>query len=159
MASEDETSRVVSASREIAAPAERVFELIADPARQPAWDGNENLAHAEEGQRVRGVGDVFTVTLTIGSVRDNHVVEFAEGRRIAWLPAEPHAQPPGHRWRWELEPIDQTHTRVTHTYDWSGLAATDTMRISRARVTTAERLRASLDGLAGCAEAGEDAVR
>jgi len=35
---------VVSASREIAAGAGRIFELIADPAQHPRWDGNENLA-------------------------------------------------------------------------------------------------------------------
>jgi len=38
--------RTVTAGREIAADAAAVFELIADPARQPAWDGNDNLAHA-----------------------------------------------------------------------------------------------------------------
>jgi hypothetical protein len=29
------------------------------------------------------------MTLTRGSVRDNHVVEFEEGRRLAWPPSEP----------------------------------------------------------------------
>ncbi|MGH3555834.1 MAG: polyketide cyclase, partial [Mycobacterium sp.] len=48
------------------------------------------------------------------------------------------------------EPIDETHTRVTHTYDWSQL--TDENRLPRARQTTPERLRASLDRLAGIAE-------
>jgi hypothetical protein len=38
-------------------------------------------------QRVRRAGDVFTMTLTAGGVRENHVVEFGEGRRIAWMPA------------------------------------------------------------------------
>ena len=31
------TERVVTAVREIAAPAATIFEFIADPARQPAW--------------------------------------------------------------------------------------------------------------------------
>ena len=44
---------MVSASREIAAGAGRIFELIADPAAQPRWDGNDNLAGAAAGQRVR----------------------------------------------------------------------------------------------------------
>ncbi len=39
-------ARVVSTSRGIVAPAERVFELIAHPAAQPRWDGNDNLAAA-----------------------------------------------------------------------------------------------------------------
>src|SRR5580693_6167241 len=101
MTTEQEAPRVVSASREIAAGPERIFELIADPARQPDWDGHDNLAAADAGQRVRRAGDVFTMTLTRGDVRENHVVEFEEGRRIAWTPAEVGKRPPGHRWRWE----------------------------------------------------------
>ena len=142
--------RVVSARREIAAGAARIFELIADPAQQPRWDGNDNLARADTGQRVRATGDVFTMTLTRGNVRENHVVEFDEGRLIAWRPAEPGKEPPGHLWRWELESIDSSNTIVTHTYDWTAL--TDEERIPRARATTADNLRASLDRLADLAE-------
>jgi uncharacterized protein YndB with AHSA1/START domain len=150
MTSHDEVPRVVSASREIAARPGRIFELIADPAQQRRWDGNDNLAEAPAGQRVRRTGDVFTMTITRGGVRENHVVEFDEGRRIAWKPAEPGQEPPGHLWRWELEPIDGSRTRVTHTYDWSQL--TDENRFPRARATTADKLRASLDRLAALAE-------
>jgi uncharacterized protein YndB with AHSA1/START domain len=150
MTAEQEAPRVVSASRDIAAGAERIFALIADPAAQPGWDGNDNLAVARAGQRVRRAGDVFTMTLTRGEVRENHVVEFEEGRRIAWTPAEPGREPPGHLWRWELEPAGASRTRVTHTYDWTRL--TDEGRLPRARATTADRLRASLDRLAALAE-------
>ena len=141
---------MVSASREIAAGAGRIFELIADPAAQPRWDGNDNLAAVSAGQRVRRTGDVFAMTLTRGAVRENHVVEFEEGRRIAWTPAEPGKVPPGHLWRWELEPADASRTQVTHTYDWTRL--TDEGRLPRARATTTDRLRASLDRLAALAE-------
>jgi uncharacterized protein YndB with AHSA1/START domain len=146
------TSRVVSASREIAAPADRIFELIADPSQQPRWDGNDNLAAAETGQRVRAIGDVFTMALTMGATRENHVVEFDEGRLIAWRPSEPGKEPPGHLWRWELEPVDDARTVVTHTYDWTQL--TDEKRLVRARATTADKLHASLDRLAELAERG-----
>ncbi|MGH3238528.1 MAG: SRPBCC family protein, partial [Streptosporangiaceae bacterium] len=115
------TPRVVRASRQIAAEPGPIFELIADPAQQPRWDGNDNLAWAPDGQRVRRTGEVFTMTLTRGSVRENHVVEFEEGRRIAWMPAEPGQQRPGHLWRWELEPAGPSRTRVTGTYDWTQL--------------------------------------
>jgi uncharacterized protein YndB with AHSA1/START domain len=150
MTPEQEAPRVVSASREIAAGPERIFELIADPAQQPRWDGNDNLATAPAGQRVRGTGDVFIMTLTGGSIRENHVVEFDEGRRIAWLPAEPGQEPPGHLWRWELEPDGPSGTRVTCTYDWTRL--TDEKRLPRARATTTGKLLASLDRLADLAE-------
>ena len=150
MTSAQDAARVVSASREIAAPAGRIFELIADPAQQPRWDGNDNLAEAAAGQRVRRAGAVFTMTISKGAVRENHVVEFEEGRRIAWLPAETGKRPPGHLWRWELEPAGASRTRVTHTYDWSKLR--DRNRLPRARATTADKLRASLDRLAALAE-------
>ncbi|RDI64088.1 SRPBCC family protein [Nocardia pseudobrasiliensis] len=146
MTDSTEETRITRASREIAAPATTIFELIADPARQPEWDGNDNLAEAPAGQRVRGVGEVFTMVLTKGIVRENHVVEFVEGRLIAWRPAEPGATPPGHLWRWELEPLADNLTRVVHTYDWTQL--TDEKRMAKARATTPSKLRASLDRLA-----------
>jgi uncharacterized protein YndB with AHSA1/START domain len=150
MATEHRAPQVVSSSREIAAGAEQIFELIADPAQQPRWDGNDNLRSAPAGQRVRRTGNVFTMTLTTGAIRENHVVEFEEGRRIAWTPAEQGRRPPGHLWRWELEPEGASRTLVTCTYDWTRL--TDRKRLPRARATTAERLLASLDRLAAITE-------
>src|SRR3954449_7344889 len=137
MTTGDGSPRVVSASRDVAAGADVLFELIADPAQQPRWDGNDNLAEAAPGQRIRSVGDVFVMTTTKGHLRENHVAEFAEGRRIAWKPAEPGQAPPGHGWRWNPEPIDGSHTRVTHTYDWTAL--TDEKRLPRARATTTDK--------------------
>jgi uncharacterized protein YndB with AHSA1/START domain len=145
-----EFERIVSVSRDIATRPEKIFELIADPSQQPRWDGNDNLSEAAAGQRVHAVGDVFAMTTTKGGVRENHVVEFVEGHRIAWRPAEPGQSPPGHLWRWELEPIDSSRTRVTHTYDWRDL--TDQKRIPRAQATTADKLKASLDRLAALVE-------
>jgi uncharacterized protein YndB with AHSA1/START domain len=144
--------RLVSHERVIAAPPDHIFALIADPSAQPRWDGNDNLAAAAAGQRVHAVGDVFVMTLSRGAERENHVVEFAEGRRIAWRPAEPGQPPPGHLWRWELIPLDDGRTLVRHTYDWSEL--TDPRRFERARATTADRLRASVDLLADLAARG-----
>ena len=141
---------IVAASREVDAPAEVIFELIADPAQQPRWDGNENLAEAPTGQRVRAVGDIFTMTIKQGGDRENRIVEFEESRRIAWRPSEVGKEPPGHLWRWELEPLGDNRTLVTHTYDWSQL--TDQKRLVRARATTADKLQASIDRLAAIVE-------
>ena len=41
----------------------------------------------------------------------NEVVEFDEGTVIAWRHFG------GHRWRYELEPIDANTTKVTETFD------------------------------------------
>ena len=150
---DDTFPRLVSASRTVAAPAARIFELIADPAQQPRWDGNDNLGHADPGQRVRAAGEVFSMHNANGAVRENHVVEFTEGRRIAWMPAEPGGEPIGQVWRWELVPLDDGHTVVTHSYDWSRLTDENEMRLARARATTSERLLASVVRLADLAEA------
>ncbi len=141
--------QIVSAERVIAADAAEIFELIADPAQQPRWDGNDNLAEAAPGQRVRAVGDVFVMTNVGDRVRENRVVEFEEGRRIAWLPSPVGEPAPGHLWRWELEPRAEG-TLVRHTYDWTGL--TDPKRVARARANTSAALRASIDRLAALAE-------
>lgn len=144
-----DTARVVSAELFIAAPAVTIFELIADPAQQPRWDGNNNLSQAAEGQRVHAVGDIFLMTNTGERVRANRVVEFVEGRRIAWLPSPVGEPAPGHLWRWELEPRDGG-TVVTHTYDWTKLS--DETRLERARNTTADALLASITRLSALAE-------
>jgi len=141
-------SKVVSASREIAAPAHVVFELIADPSRQPEWDGNDNLA-ASDSPRVTKAGEAFEMTNTGGKVRANHVVAFEEGRLIAWRPSAVGEPQPGHEWRWEVEPISATSCRVTHTYDWTEL--TDEQRFERARNTTSDTLHASIERLAALA--------
>ena len=143
---------VVTASREISAPAEEIFALIADPAEQPRWDGNDNLAGAEAGQRVRAVGDVFVMTNQGGGVRDNHVVAFVEGREIAWRPAPHGEQPAGHQWGWVLEPLEDGRTLVTHVYDFSDLPASQEARLAKARQMTPEKLMASIDRLAELAE-------
>jgi hypothetical protein len=148
-----EEERIVSASRAVSASADRIFGLIAEPSTQPSFDGNNNLASAAPGQRVHQVGDIFKMTLTNGAVRENHVVEFIEGSTIAWRPAEPKKLPPGHLWRWELKQINPTLTTVTHTYDWTQL--TDDTRLAKARSTTAEMLRESIDRLAILAQASD----
>lgn len=149
--SEHSGETVVTAERVVHAPAAAIFELIADPARQPEWDGNDNLAEAAPGQRVHAVGEVFTVTLTKGTPRPNRVVAFEEGRLIAWRPAPPGEPEPGHEWRWELEPVEGG-TLVRHVYDWTDL--TDAKRFDKARSTTSANLKASIDRLAALAESG-----
>lgn len=137
--------RIVRAARTVNAPAAEIFELIADPARQPEWDGNDNLAEAPAGQRITGSDQEFAMKLTNGQSRTNYVMEFEEGRLIAWKPAPTGETPRGHLFRWELCPVDDNTTEVTHTYDWTHL--TDESRFARARAYTEAALLNSVNRL------------
>ncbi len=109
-------TRSVTGSRVIAAPAEAIFDVLADPAMHPLIDGSETVrATMEGGQPPRlALGSEFGMQMRIVVPYriTNRVVEFEEGRRIAWTHIG------GARWRYELEPADGS-TRVTETYDWS----------------------------------------
>lgn len=149
-------SRVVSVERRIDAAPQIIFELIADPRYQPQWDGNDNLHQADSGQRVTAAGDTFTMAMAPAGerIRENRVVEFVEGSRIAWMPGEPGEEPFGQLWRWEVEETDHPGVSlVRHTYDWSGLPGdADSRRVERAKNTTEAMLMASVDRLAEFAE-------
>lgn len=142
---------VVAARDVVSADPATLFEHIADPSRQIAWDGNDNLDHAAAEQRITAVGDVFRTRLTNGQTRENHVVEFVEGELIAWMPADVGAEPAGHLWRWSIASRAEGRAEVTHTYDWSRLV--DERRLAKARATTADQLAASVARLKQLCEA------
>lgn len=103
-------------SRVVNAPAERIFELIADPANHPLIDGSGSVlaSHSTEPRRLE-LGARFGMDMKLGlpyKIR-NTVVEFEDGSRIAWRHFN------GHRWRWELRDLGDGRTEVTETFDWS----------------------------------------
>jgi len=103
-------------SRVVNAPAERIFELIADPANHPLIDGSGSVrASRGTGPRRLELGARFGMDMKMGlpyKIR-NTVVEFEDGRRIAWR----HFY--GHRWRWELRDLGDGRAEVTETFDYS----------------------------------------
>ncbi|HEV3498024.1 MAG TPA: SRPBCC family protein [Actinomycetes bacterium] len=107
--------RTVRGSRVIAAPPETIFDVLADPAMHPVIDGTDSVRAPTEGGRPRlALGSEFGMRMRIVVPYriTNRVVEFEEGRRIAWTHIG------GARWRYELQPVEGG-TRVTETYDWS----------------------------------------
>ncbi len=114
----------VSAERVIAAPPERIFDLLADPRRHREIDGSGTVRDAVDGPARLSPGAVFGMNMRIGAPYQmtNTVVEFEENRRIAW---QPRATNPlaakvigGRIWRYELEPV-AGGTRVRETWDIS----------------------------------------
>jgi len=108
----NESSRdVASVERLIAAPAEAIFALLADPSRHCDFDGSGTVRAADESRQL-ALGDVFGMSMKmgVGYRMVNTVVEFEENRRIAWQPQPDvkfmRALAGGRIWRYELEPRD-----------------------------------------------------
>lgn len=142
-------ARTVSVTRVVDAPPERVFDVLADPAAHPLIDGSGTVKEtkARSGTRL-ALGSRFGMAMKLGVPYGivNEVVEFEEGRLIAWRHLG------GHRWRWQLEPVDGG-TAVTETFDWStsrSPIALEVMRVparnKRSIEATLERLAAHLTG-------------
>lgn len=109
------SARVVSVSRVIDSSPEVIFEVLADPARHGEIDGSGMVQNVRGQSQRLALGSTFGMDMKIGPLPyriSNRVVEFEDGRLIAW------AHFGGHRWRYELEPVDGG-TKVTESFDWS----------------------------------------
>jgi uncharacterized protein YndB with AHSA1/START domain len=109
-------SNQVSATAVVAAPPERIFALLTDPAMHPLIDGTGSVLGVQDGGPERlTLGSKFGMNMKIGAPYKilNTVVEYDHGKLIAWR----HFY--GHRWRWQLRPLGNGQTEVTETFDWS----------------------------------------
>ena len=105
----------VSVSRQIDASPEEIFDVLAHPARHSEIDGSGTVKDSRDGQQLRlSPGAKFSMDMRLGLPYriKNTVVEFEEGRRIAWRHFGRHI------WRYELEPVDGG-TIVRETWDIS----------------------------------------
>jgi hypothetical protein len=133
-----EESKRIEASRRIEAPADVVFEILADPQRHTEFDGSGMLRGAVLDRPISDVGDTFTMKMhRLGDdyLMLNHVVEFEPGRRIFWEPApgdpsRTEGNDPskvgiaaGYRWGYVLTPDGDDATIVTEVFDWTTLSA------------------------------------
>jgi hypothetical protein len=112
-------SQEVTVERVIPVPAARLFDVVANPAMHPVIDGSGTVKGLRTGAPARlSLGDRFGMDMRIGRRYriTNQVVEFEEGRLMAW----------DHlgraRWRYRFEPVGEAgeSTRVVESWDWSG---------------------------------------
>ena len=119
-----ESSDVVSVERVIAAPADRIFELVADPARHHDIDGSGSVRDAKSSPTRLTMGATFGMSMHLGINYSmlNEVIEFDDGKRIAWQtrPSGSFQRKlfGGRIWRYELEPAEGG-TRVRESWDIS----------------------------------------
>ena len=140
---------VVSVERVIPAPPEKIFDLLADPARHRDIDGSGTVRDAKAGSERLALGSSFGMAMKMGIPYSmvNEVIEFEENRCIAWQTKPPvswGAKLGGGRiWRYELEPVDGG-TRVRETWDISQEASLSKPLVSRGGKKTAENMDKTL---------------
>jgi uncharacterized protein YndB with AHSA1/START domain len=114
---------VETVERVIPAPAEKIFDLLADPSRHRDIDGSGSVGEAKEAPQRLSLGATFGMSMKLGVSysMSNTVIEFEENRRIAWQTrgaGSLGSKFGGRIWRYELEPVDGG-TRVRETWDIS----------------------------------------
>lgn len=126
-----------------AAAPEEIFALLCDPAAHPGIDGTGTVQGVVEGPDRLSPDAEFSMRMKngLGYTTHNRVVEYAEGRRIAWQHRARHI------WRYELEPV-AGGTRITETFDWSAKRAPRLVAAAGIPRKAAQALEATLQGLA-----------
>ncbi|MDO8645371.1 MAG: hypothetical protein Q7R42_02140 [Candidatus Planktophila sp.] len=124
-------------SRRIEAPAELIFEILANPNRHMDFDGSGMLCGTNHEGSITKVGESFMMKMhRLGDdyLILNHVVEFEPSRRIFWEPAPGDISraegndpskigiPAGYRWGYVLTSEDDDATVVTEIFDCSALS-------------------------------------
>lgn len=106
---------VASATRIVPASAEDIFDLLAAPARHAEFDGSGTVREPRGSRTPErlSLGATFGMSMRWGAPYTilNEVVEFSEGRLIAWRHFA------GHIWRYRLEPLGPRATEVTEEFD------------------------------------------
>ena len=110
----DTGSRWAKAARvTILAPAPAIFDVLAAPRMHAHFDGSGTVVELVSGPEHLVLGSRFGMGMRIKVPyrTQNEVVEFENDTLIAWCHFNKH------RWRYVLEPVDDTTTVVTETFD------------------------------------------
>ena len=136
-------AKVVSRSTIVPAPAQMIFDLLADPRRHGEIDGSGSIQSAQIDAPERlSLDATFGMQMKIG-VRykiTNTVVEFEEGKTIAWRHIG------GHIWRYILEPVDGG-TKVTEQFDWNKSKSPLILKLRKSPQDNAKSIEKTLENL------------
>ena len=113
----------ITVERQIAAPPEAIFALVADASRHRDIDGSGTVRDAKGAANVLKAGCTVGMAVAWGVPYSmvNTVIEFEQDRRIAWQTRGPGPLGKvmgGRIWRYELEP-SEGGTLVKETWDIS----------------------------------------
>jgi len=136
-------AKIVSHSIVVPAPAQEIFNLLADPRRHSEIDGSGSVKAAKINAPERlSLGAKFGMDMKIGLPYKitNEVVEFEEGKQIGWRHFG------GHVWRYILEPVDGG-TKVTEQFDWNTNKSPLFLKLMNAVENNGKSIQKTLDNL------------
>lgn len=143
-----DSSNVETVERIIPATPERIFAIIADPGRHREIDGSGTVRDPKQTSQKLGLGSKFGMAMKAGIPysMESTVIEYEEGRKIAWQTRPPGRIPGkiagGRIWRYELEPAPGG-TLVKETWDISQEVIKALVRPARGR--TIEAMKKTLE--------------
>jgi uncharacterized protein YndB with AHSA1/START domain len=125
------TDERVSATETIAAPAEVVFAVLANPAQHAAIDGTGWVRESRDSETLTAAGQIFRMAMYHPNhpngdyLMHNRVQVFDRPNTISWEPGNDDGDGslsfPGWVWRYDLTPAGPGSTEVTLSYDWSAV--------------------------------------
>ena len=136
-------AKVISRSTIVPAPAQTIFDLLADPRRHNEIDGSGSVKQAEVDAPERLSLDAkfgMKMHKVIPYKMENTVVEFVEGKQIGWRHIG------GHIWRYILEPVEGG-TKVTEQFDWTNNRAPLMLKVMNAQKGNAISMEKTLENL------------
>lgn len=144
--------RTVRVDRLIPADPKTIFEVLARPARHAELAGSGQVLGSPHGPDRLSDGARFSMRTQQARLpyrTANEVVEFEEGRRIAWQTwgvIRGRRRIGGQLWRFLLVPEGEG-TRVFHEYDWFRALAPTVLRLLRYPQRSEPHMRATLERL------------
>ncbi len=122
----------MSATTTINAPAQIVFDVLADPTTHAAIDGTGWVRESLDGPRLTETGQIFRMAMYHDNHPDktyemaNRVVVYDPPHAIAWEPGQDvdgdgNLSFGGWIWRYDLKPVGPSATEVKLSYDWSAV--------------------------------------
>ncbi len=136
-------AKIVSHSVVVPAPAQDIFNLLADPRRHSEIDGSGSVkaARIDAPERLSlGAKFGMDMRIVLPYKMTNEVVEFEEGKQIGWRHFG------GHIWRYILEPVEGG-TKVTEQFDWNTNKSPLMLKVMKAVDNNSKSIQKTLDNL------------
>jgi hypothetical protein len=136
-------TEIVSVDQIVHATPEAIFNLLADPRQHPVIDGSGTVRKTQGSVPTRlSLGTKFGMDMKLGIPYKitNKVVEFTEGKQIAWRHYG------GHIWRYILEPV-AGGTKVTEQFDYAHSRSKLLLKVMGAVPKNEKAMRNTLENL------------